>query len=626
MNLPNADSIRTRLLILASLAVLGLLAIFLVQQHFQQLDDRLQQTRYLVKTLQTDMLMLRRNEKDFLARRQLKYRDRFNANFRQLLDDLGQLQQLLSELGEKPDITSNLEQIFETYHDSFLQLVALQQRMGLDPKSGLTGRLREAVHQVEGIVSKQRQDRLMKDMLMLRRREKDFMLRQQLKYRDKFDQDLQLFMQDLDASRIDTETRKQIAALMQDYAGAFHTYIAAAEEKGLDSSQGLHGAMRAAIHRSEEALQKLDQQIEEELQQLTAQARYRLYGLLGLIIALLTGALAWLIRGIERPIRQLIDWVGALRQSHDLSSRFDAPGGDEISQIGQAVNAMIGEFHGLFGNISTLAGEVADTAQELGSIAHRTDTDAERQSEQARTLLERIRQISNTLRSMTDRMGNSAEAAEQARDVTREGNRIVQSTIATIAQLSDDTENATRSIHQLKEDAETVSQVVDVITAIAEQTNLLALNAAIEAARAGEQGRGFAVVADEVRTLASRTQQSTDEIHQMIERLQRGSEQAVGVMELSRQRAGEASTQIRHAGEALGSIAESVERISRLSRETSEAICEESRTAESVADNAEEIRRIAEATANGTRQVMQSGSRLAGVSQQLREGIARFRL
>ena len=203
---------------------------------------------------------------------------------------------------------------------------------------------------------------------------------------------------------------------------------------------------------------------------------------------------------------------------------------------------------------------------------------------------------------------------------------MVERTINAIDALANEVDRAANVIHRLEQDSDQIGTVLDVIKGIAEQTNLLALNAAIEAARAGEQGRGFAVVADEVRTLASRTQHSTSEIQQMIERLQAGAQEAVSVMEDSRSRASDSVSSAQSAGQSLGSITQSVASITDMNTQIAAAADEQSAVAEEINKNIVNINHAAELAANGAQQTSAASTALAELAQDLQEMVGQFKV
>jgi methyl-accepting chemotaxis protein len=203
---------------------------------------------------------------------------------------------------------------------------------------------------------------------------------------------------------------------------------------------------------------------------------------------------------------------------------------------------------------------------------------------------------------------------------------VVRNSVNGIRSLAENVEEAAGVIHRLEQDSEQIGTILDVIRGIADQTNLLALNAAIEAARAGEQGRGFAVVADEVRTLAQRTQQSTQEIQAMIEQLQEGSRNAVQVMELGRQRTEESVDLSSRAGTSLDAITSAVSRITDMNLQIASAAQEQSTVAEEMARNINQISEVSDETSHGAQQTEDASQQLSQLASELQTLVQQFKV
>ncbi len=297
---------------------------------------------------------------------------------------------------------------------------------------------------------------------------------------------------------------------------------------------------------------------------------------------------------------------------------------DEAGELMFAMKMLEAEASAVVGRIADASLQLSGTADNLVAAVEHSSVGIRQQQGETDQVATAITEMAASVQEVARNAQNTADAADKADAEARAGRQVVADTSSAIGRLAAEVEKASGVIQQLEAHSSEITSVLDVIRGIAEQTNLLALNAAIEAARAGEQGRGFAVVADEVRTLASRTQQSTQEIRAMIEKLQEGARSAVKVMGLSREQADNSVEQARHAADSLESITRSVRVITDMSAQIATAVEEQSAVGEEINRNIISIRHISDANAHTGAESEQAAQNVAHLALSLRNLAAQF--
>jgi len=324
--------------------------------------------------------------------------------------------------------------------------------------------------------------------------------------------------------------------------------------------------------------------------------------------------------------RRLKETYAATTNSGDLTIELPADSEDEIGQLRKSINNYIRE---LRDTITMLAKDV----KILASVANELQQSSDEQNEHSNTQLKESIYVSDAMTEMTasarevaNLTGGAAGAAQDAEEAATKGKDVVSHTVHSINALADEVENTSHVISTLQQNSDNIGSVLDVIRSVAEQTNLLALNAAIEAARAGEQGRGFAVVADEVRTLASRTQQSTEEIQQIILQLQNDSSHAVKAMEKGRSQAQVSVSQAAKAGESLEAITKAVTVIRDMNSQIASAAEEQTMRSEEVKRNVEKINEVTELSTQIAERTSSVSGHLIQIVDRLESLIAKFKI
>ncbi len=350
-----------------------------------------------------------------------------------------------------------------------------------------------------------------------------------------------------------------------------------------------------------------------------------LIGLLSILLGgVMLGGLYYLIQ-LLKPLVNLRGVADHLARK-DLSVDVQSMTGEhEIAQLNRSFGQMRDGLRSAIIQISESIEEVARSAQSVSGVAQETHGNVHRQQSELHSLALAIQEMDQTVQDISASTTAAADAANNADRQVDTGARVVANTIATINRLSEEVQSGASVMGELEADSNNIGSVLDVIKGIAEQTNLLALNAAIEAARAGEQGRGFAVVADEVRTLASRTQQSTQEIQDMIERLQGGAQEASRVMSRGRSTAETAVTEITEAGEALGTIRQAVTTIRDMSIQIASAAEEQSAVSSNIRNNVMGIQGAMDATVQSSEQANRVSANLDQQAEKLQSVVSEFR-
>ncbi len=330
---------------------------------------------------------------------------------------------------------------------------------------------------------------------------------------------------------------------------------------------------------------------------------------------------------VTRPLHSLLYRIEQIADGDgDLRVRLDVLSKDELGKLSHAFNRFLDKLQPLIKEVGRVTGEVADSAQSLAGMAAANDRLISSEHAAVDQVSTAATEMSVAVHEVARNAQNAADAARHAEAQSREGAQVVGATIHSIRQLAQEVESASDTIQTLEQETANIGAVLAVIKGIAEQTNLLALNAAIEAARAGEQGRGFAVVADEVRALAARTQESTKDIQQMIERLQAGVQNAVKATHSGSARARQSVEQAAGVDQALSVTGDSVQRINDMAAQIATACEEQSSVTEEIARNISDIRDLSNEAAQTSEQSTRASQHLSELSHGLAQLVGRFRV
>ncbi|MEO9333683.1 methyl-accepting chemotaxis protein [Ectopseudomonas guguanensis] len=601
-----------------------------------------------VNAIDSKLSQARQQEKNYILRGDNQYLNQAVA----LADEVGAQAQVSEARLRLPENKALMRQISEDVGRYREKLLLLQQtsddnqqaqkameasaRAALERFESLAASLRqsaiEQIRQTNDTASIELLDHanlantLSTELLEARRREKDFLLRGDDSYVSKLDEHFQSLERNgekLQGLALDAQAHQTLGEAMRaldQYREQFQSMRASLQARD-QSEQAMTERAREVAAASSKSLGLQRTLLERD----SEDARHMLFVAAAVAFALGLLCAMLITQVIVGPLQRV---VGVARQvaKGDLTLDIRSERGDELGQLMQAMQAMTESLRDLIGRLGAGISQLATAAEELSAVTEQTSAGVTEQRMETAQVATAMNQMAATVLDVARNAESAATSAGDAEDQTRQGGSVVQQAIASIEQLAQTVEASAEAIGRLKGDSANIGTVLDVIKSIAEQTNLLALNAAIEAARAGDAGRGFAVVADEVRALARRTQESTQQIEQLIETLQSGAENAVGVMTRSRSMTGDTVEAARQAGTALTLIDEAVSRIQQMNQQIATASEQQSSVAEEINRSISNIRDIAEQSAAATEQTSVASVDLARLGSDLQQQVNRFRV
>jgi methyl-accepting chemotaxis protein len=458
---------------------------------------------------------------------------------------------------------------------------------------------------------------------------------------NRYAQDSRILAEDLDKleATLTTEKDKQLVAhyrqVLDEYHGIIDRVVALHRAGKQKQAIGLmiqpnSDAARAELGKTAAELGALQEKFmgsaraEQSATESRATVLIPILATLGVVIGLVVATVV--VRSITGAIARMVAMIQGLSANNLALEDMQITSADETGKAGQALNRMKNNLRGIIHSIASTAEHVASASEEISSSATQQAQSAETQKDQTIQVAVAMQEMSSTVVQVSDSCNKAAEAARQAAETARQGGSIVKETLTKMGVIAESVGANARKMEGLGKSSDQIGRIIGVIDDIADQTNLLALNAAIEAARAGEQGRGFAVVADEVRKLAERTTTATKEIAQMIKNIQDETKAAVIAMEAGTRQVEEGVSSTAKAGDSLRAIIQMSEQVGEMITEIATAATQQSSTTEQVNSNIEQIARLVKESAIGAQQSATACHELSGLALDLQTMVGKFQL
>ncbi|MBY8143797.1 methyl-accepting chemotaxis protein [Vibrio fluvialis] len=582
-------NIKQKLYLLGFIAVMGIISLVITTTHFARQTNELSSAIGLVEKLEIRLLNLRRNEKDFLLRKDAKYLDTFKQNSELFLSMESQLSTILTNhnLASSAALKADLLK----YKQGFEQLVGAYQVLGLSDGDALLAKYHALLAQAENGSDAE-------TLLALAN----------------FDEALKA------GKMLDMPVLSQYSALVQAARGVIE------QEKliGLAYNEGYLGNTRSLSHNVEEQFKTFSETLTAEVSKMRSELDVIKQIVTVIVVIVILGFIWQISRSINLQVQRLLQVMQNIASTNNVGLRTDLQGRDELTSIGTYFNQLLDKFEHLISGSQAKSHQLTSSTTSMHNELEEVINQFHVQADHTTMMATSVQEMVATIVEISESTNVAVEGVQQAVRNAENGRSVVESTLKNIDQLSTTLQSSQQSIASLNDHVEKIGGAVTIIQSIAEQTNLLALNAAIEAARAGEQGRGFAVVADEVRSLATRTHQSTEEITKVVSAIQAQMSLVISDIDQCNSQGQETLHASHQLDESLRQIISDMSTIQANSERIASAIEEQGIVMNQVSGSIAELNTISENNMHSAQEVLSEVDSVSQQARQMDEAVSEF--